>query len=321
MGRDGRRDGDGREARLGLVAGRQAGTFSFRQLVELGFPRSTIVSRLRRCVWEKRLPGVYAAPGVPRTREHELWVRLLAVGDAGVITHESAAICAGAERLAEPPYTLTVPHRWHHQISGTFVHQIDDLAPHHRGTWQGLPVSRPARAVVELAATQSADTVGRVLDDLLRLRRTSVAQVTSVFAQVARPGKPGMTNLAAVLEERSGGYVPPHSELERLLFDTLRAGGLPEPRRQVRLPGRGRIEGIADAGYDDVYVLLEADGRRWHDRLAAARRDRERDQQAARAGWLTLRFVHEQLVEEPAEVCAVVDDTRLSRAILMRRSG
>jgi very-short-patch-repair endonuclease len=312
---------DGREARLGLLARRQAGAFSFAQLIELGYPRSTIVSRLRRDVWERRLPGVYAVPGVPRGRAHQLWVRQLAVGPAATVTHESAAICAGAERLAEPPYTLTVPHRWHHAVPGAFVHQIDDLAPHHRSSWNGLPVSRPARAVVELAATQSAGTIGRVLDDLLRLRRTTVAQVASVFGEVARPGKPGLTKLVEVLEERSGTYVPPHSELERLLFDILRAGGLPEPRRQIRLPGRERVHGIADAGYDDVCLLLEADGRAWHDRVEAARRDRERDQQAARHGWLTLRFVYGQMVDEPDEVCAVVDDTRRSRLWLPRRAG
>jgi very-short-patch-repair endonuclease len=310
-----------REARLGLLAGRQAGAFSLSQLAELGFPRSTVVSRLRRDVWERRLPGVYAVPGVPRTREHELWVRVLAVGPAAVVTHESAALCAGAERLAEPPFTYTVPHRWHHAIPEAFVHQIDDLLPHHRTRWNGLPVSRPARAVVELAATQSAETIGRVLDDLLALRRTTTAQVARVFGEVARPGKPGIAKIADVLAERSGTYVPPHSELERLLFAVLRAGGLPEPRRQVRLPGRGRIDGIADAGYDDAMLLLEADGRRWHDRVAAARRDRERDQQAARAGWLTLRFVHEQLTDEPAEVCAVVDDTRRSRLLLLRHAS
>src|SRR3546814_15933285 len=84
-------------------------------------------------------------------------------------------------------------------------------------------------------------------------------------------------------------------------------------RSQIPLPGRGPTRGIADGGYLDAQIVLEADGRRWHGRLKAARRDRERDAQVVRAGWVPLRFVYEQLVHDPAEVCAVVAETRATR--------
>jgi very-short-patch-repair endonuclease len=91
--------------------------------------------------------------------------------------------------------------------------------------------------------------------------------------------------------------------------------------RQLPLPGRGRVRGIADGGYPDARIVLEADGRRWHDRVAAARRDRERDAQAARVGWQTLRWVYEQVMDDPAEVCATVRDTRQVRLDLFRRAA
>lgn len=108
----------------------------------------------------------------------------------------------------------------------------------------------------------------------MNARRTTLGAISAVFAQVARPGKPGMDTLASVLDERGDGYVPPTSELERGLFDTLDAGGLPPPARQIPLPGRGVVPGVADGGYLDALILLEADGRRWHARVQAARRDR-----------------------------------------------
>ncbi len=216
------------------------------------------------------------------------------------------------------------PHGGHARLAGVFVHQIDDLSVVDRMLWHGLPISKPARAIVELGATQPMAVIGRVADDLIRLGRTTHSEVCAAFHRVARPGKPGVERVARVLDERGDGYVPPASELERALFAALVAGGLPPPVRQVSLPGREEaraIRGVVDAAYPDAKLLLEADGRRWHDRVGAARADRERDAQAARRGWQTLRFVHEQIVGDPAEVCAIVEDTRRVRLELFRRAA
>jgi very-short-patch-repair endonuclease len=168
--------------------------------------------------------------------------------------------------------------------------------------------------VVELGATQPIGVVGRVADDLISARRTTLAAIAAVLNDVARPGKPGLVRVARVLEERGPGYVPPQSELERALFAALAAGGLPEPLRQVPLPGRGGTRGLVDAAYPEARVLLEADGRRWHTRVDDLRRDRERDAQAVRAGWVPLRFVYEQVVHDPQGVCSVVADTLAVRS-------
>src|SRR3546814_1358145 len=120
-----------------------------------------------------------------------------------------------------------------------------------------MPVSKQARAVVELGATQTIEVVGLVADDLVRSGRTSYAAIAGVLAQLARPGKPGIGTVAQALDERGDGFVPPHSELERLLFSVLEAGGLPAPARQIPLPGRGPTRGIADGGYLDAQIVLE----------------------------------------------------------------
>ena len=97
------------------------------------------------------------------------------------------------------------------------------------------------------------------------------------------------------------------------MFGALAAGGLPAPARQTTLPGRGLSEGLVDASYRDARVVLEADGRRWHTRIRDLAKDHVRDAEAARVGWETLRFVYEQIVEEPDEVCATVADVRAVR--------
>ena len=317
-------DRQGRDARLALLAGRQGGAFSFAQALEIGFPRATLHRRLASGIWVKRFAGVYGFGGAETTRVHDLWCAALACGPDASITHESSALIHGAEHLPLDPVTLTAPHGAHARLDGVFVHQIDDLTSADVMIWNGLRVSKPARVVVELGATQSVAVIGRVADDLIRLRKTTYPQICAAFHRVVRPGKPGMQRVARVLDDRGDGYVPPASELERTLFAVLVAGGLPAPVRQLPLPGRGvrgSIRGVVDAGFPDAQLLLEADGRRWHDRLDAARADRERDAQAARVGWQTLRFVHEQLVGGPAEVCAIVEDTLRVRLALLGRAA
>jgi hypothetical protein len=264
---------------------------------------------------------VFTVGGSPSNRLLELWASVLAAGPRSIVSHESAALLHGAERLRERPITLTNPHGWHHDLPGVTVHQIDDHNDSHQTVVKGLRASTPARSVVELGATQTRDVVGRVLDDLVRTHRTTLAAVNRVFADLLRPGKPGLATVATVIDERADGYVPPASELERALFATLEAGGLPPPARQIPLPGHGPVTGVVDCGYTDALMVLEADGRRWHARVEAARRDRQRDAQVVRAGWVPLRFVYEQIQFEPTEVCAIVADTREQRLALLRRAS
>jgi hypothetical protein len=300
------------DVRVGLVAGRQGGAFTWGQARGCGFGKATIGRRVRSGEWLRVYPGVYVLAGAPPSRRRDLWVAVLAVGSTATVSHESGALFHGARRLAPHPVTLTATHGSHHRLPGLVVHQIDDLAPHHRTTVDGLPVVTPARAVVELGSRLSPDRLGDVADDLVQLRKTSWPAIGRVFRDVARPGKPGMATVAAMLDDRCGHEVPADSHLERSLFTALAAGGLPAPVRQMALPGRGAIRGLVDAAYPDARIVLEADGRTYHMQLDAMRRDRERDAQVVKAGWVPLRFVYEQIVHDPA---AVAEDVRVSRAV------
>ncbi len=48
-------------------------------------------------------------------------------------------------------------------------------------------------------------------------------------------------------------------------------------------------------------------------RLQDMRRDRERDAQAVAAGWVTLRFLYDQVVGDPGGVCADIVAARRVR--------
>jgi hypothetical protein len=302
------------DARIARFALRQGGTVSRAQALAVGMTDSSMCRRLRSGRWIVLHPGVYLLAGVPPTWHTEIWAALLAAGPLASVTHETSVRLHGSPHVGLRPITLTVPHGAHPRVRGAVIHQIDDLRAHQIATIDGLPVSRPARAVVEVAATLGRRRLGRVLDDLAFDRRTSYEEVGLALAEVARPGKPGVVALASVLDERSAASVPGDSELEHALFAALLAAGLPQPEAQRVLPGTGAVEGVVDAAYPDCRLILEADGRRWHTRVADLRRDHERDAEAARAGWQTLRFLYEQITRDPEGVCAVVADVRAVRA-------
>jgi hypothetical protein len=199
------------------------------------------------------------------------------------------------------------------------VRQVVDMPTHLTDLVDGLRVSTPPRAIVELAGVVGPRRLDHLVDVVTR-RITSVTRLSACAAELARPGRPGVAALGAVLDERGPGYVPPDSELEARLFAAVAAGGLPAPMRQFPLPGCGAAEGLVDAAYPDVRVIIEADGRRWHTRVRDLRRDHEREARAARAGWQTLRFLYEQIVEAPRDVVGTVADVRAVRAAQLARS-
>ncbi|HET6665361.1 MAG TPA: DUF559 domain-containing protein [Acidimicrobiales bacterium] len=298
------------ERELSALAAAQRGVFARAQVLASGGSTSLVKRRLASGAWDVSHPGVYAVSAVPRSWHQDVWAALLAIGPRATVSHETALRLHGLGDDLVPlrPLTFTIPHGGHARVAGAVVHQIDDLAPIDVGVVDGLPTSRPHRAVVEVAATVGRHRLGDIVDELVVASRSSHERIATCLARVIRPGKPGVVTLGEVLDERGDGYVADASELERALFAALRAAGLPLPQRQVPLPGRGALEGLVDAAYGDAKVILEADGRRWHTRIRDLKRDHRRDAEAARVGWQTLRFLYEEIMGDPDDVCAVVSD-------------
>lgn len=241
----------GFDNRIGLLASRQASAFAREQVLAAGASDPMIARRLRSGRWTRAHPGVYVLTGSSPSWIQDVWCTWLAVGPRATVTHVGPAAPrrgAGSATADHPDGSA----RGHARVAGAMVHQIDDLAPMYTSSMNGLPVSRAARAVVEVAATVGERRLGDIVDDVLWRRRASMLQVSACLRQVARPGKPGIAKLARVLDALSDGPVPAGSDLERSMFGALAASGLPTPARQTPLPGRGVAEGLVDASYGDA---------------------------------------------------------------------
>ena len=72
---------------------------------------------------------------------------------------------------------------------------------------------------------------------------------------------------------------------------------LPEYSRQVPFSFE-QMKATVDAHIPEWKLIVEADGRRWHTRQADFERDRERDNAAASAGLVAVRFTYRMLTKE-----------------------
>jgi len=170
----------------------------------------------------------------------------------------------------------------------------------------GLPVTTPARTIIDLAAVINSGHLGRIMDHALASGKVDIEELQSQFARLGRRGKPGTAKLRLLLDVRGSDYVAPESELERRLLIIVERAGLPTPTRQYRAPWLRRINGRVDLAYPSQRLLVEGDSRRWHLLAAAFETDRLRDNAAQLAGWRILRFTWEEITTAPERVVRTI---------------
>lgn len=174
--------------------------------------------------------------------------------------------------------------------------------------WRAVPGTVPLRVtpaaetVLACAAELPLDEAVAIADSAIRRHRCTLEELHAALR--ARTGLGRAAHLRAVLR-----WCDPQcgSVLESLLRVLLALGGLPLPVTQhvLRDPVTGR-ERRVDFAWPAVRLVVEADGRRWHDPEDARDRDRRRDNTAAVLGWTVLRFSWREVVHEPQLVVASV---------------
>ena len=88
-----------------------------------------------------------------------------------------------------------------------------------------------------------------------------------------------------------------------MVLELILAAGLPQPEVNVPLWLEGR-KVIPDFRCPSIRLVIEADGRRWHDDPLARADDLERQALLERHGERVLRVTWRQAVAQPAETLA-----------------
>ena len=304
-----RRDLDEAVAKL---AGSRAGAFTRDEVADLGGDRHLVARRVAAGTWEDRGARLLTLAGHPHGHDQRRWLGLLAASPSH-LSHEAAAELVQLNAVLRGLVVVSVARGRHPECGGVTYHQLDDVLPHHRTEVEGFPTTTVARTLVDLAAVVGTRRLADAVEDALVRRMSSMSELAAVLADVRRPGKPGVRRLVDVLAERDG-RPPADSALERLLHEAARRAGV-RVVAQAPLPTRGFLVGLVDLAVQESKLILEADGRRWHAREQAMARDRQRDREAARRGWLTLRFVHADLTHD---LVGCADDIRATHRSRLR---
>lgn len=229
---------------------------------------------------------------------------VLHFGGYAVLTHRSAAVVWGLLRTARPLLTLTMVGKNGRSRHGLRLHRLP-LDRREIRVRDGLPVSSPARTLLDLAAEVDDAELEEALAVALQRGLASADEVRAAISRT--PGRKGASRLARLLDAgAASGFT--RSKAERRMRELLRAAELPQPRANTPLLGY-----VADFLWAEHKLVVEVDGYLFHSERAAFERDRRRDQVFAAAGYTVIRVTWAQLSNEHLAVVA-----RIAQALAAR---
>lgn len=290
------------DIRLDRLARRQHGVFSRRQAFAAGLTPRMISGRLRTRRWIRLDASVYALASHPFTWLRQAMAATLAI-DASVLSGRAAAAAHAIEGFRPGALELAVPPACKATTRLAVVRRTDFLQ---RTLVERIPCLTVAHTVISLAGRATAEQLDVAIDDVVVRRLVTIDELQDRFATWAPRRRPGVGGLRAVLQAKGGGFVPPTSDLERVLRRFLETSGVPRFEYEHELPWWPPGQGRVDAYCAGCTLVVEADGRDWHTRERSLVHDRRRDNLATANGHGTLRFTWIDLTRYAAESTAIL---------------
>ena len=279
-------------------AARQHGRVARWQLLPAGVSARAIERRLGAGSLHLLHRGVYAVGHASVPLERRFLAAVKACGEGAVLSHFSAAalleLVAWDGRFPE----VTVPAPGTRAQRGLRVHRTVCLDARDVTVHRGIPVTGPARTLLDVASVLDHRRLRRAVGQALALRRVTVGQLAEVLGRL-RPRR-GAANLGRILATHAA---PTRSELEDVVLELIVGGGLERPDVNVPLTVAGRPV-VPDFRWPAHRLIVEADGAAWHDHRIAREDDAERQALLEAHGERVLRVMWRQAVAGRAETLA-----------------
>ncbi|MFZ0042435.1 MAG: DUF559 domain-containing protein [Solirubrobacteraceae bacterium] len=230
---------------------------------------------------------------------------VLTCGPGAVLSHHSAGRLYGLLPSARSRIAVTVPRRGNGSRPGLHIHRSRTLTPADITTVDGIPCTNVARTLLDLAAVEPRRRLERAVNQAEVLRVFDGFAIKNQLERHPRSG--AAAKLRAVLDDYRDGEAPTESDLEDRFVALCQERGLPAPERQVHVmldDGEPPIK--VDFLWRDQRLILETDGRGFHQTRQAFESDRRRDQRLTLAGWRVVRVSDRQLRDDPRRIAGMV---------------
>lgn len=191
------------ERRLAELARRQHGLVTLAQAREAGVSVESARRRVNAGRWTRVTAGVFALAGTADTWRRRTFAALLAAGPGAVASHSTAAVLFGMPPFRFQRVEITVPRGRSHRSQIAVVHVTTDLDRGDVATKDGIPVTRPARTLIDLAGAASKSALEEAVDDALIRRLVTLHRLEDRAAALRGPGRSG-----SILPPAFGAWPP-----------------------------------------------------------------------------------------------------------------
>jgi very-short-patch-repair endonuclease len=288
---------EGADRRVVALAARQHGVVKWDQLVAAGLTKDAIAHRVKQRRLQRYHRGVYLVASLPAPLTPQM-AAVLACGDTAVLSHHAAAALWGIRRPQDGPIDVTVLRGSARARRGVRVHRTRRLDKRDRTKREGIPVTSPARTVLDLAPLLTRSHLDRALEETQVLRLTTPKAIEAVLERT--PGHPGAGALRVALNRQHDPSLT-RSEAEARLLELIRKAELPPPLTNVRILGHE-----VDLVWPAARLIVEVDGFAFHSTRQAFERDRLRDAELQAAGYRVMRVTWRQVADTPEAMIARV---------------
>jgi very-short-patch-repair endonuclease len=278
------------DRRIVALAERQHGVVTRRQLGELGVGKSAIDARIRDGRLWRVHQGVYAVGRPTLTLHGRFIAAVFSCGANAALSHIAAGVLLSLLEERGPRIDVTVPRGGQRRRRGAVIIHRAALPATDVTLKHGIPVTTPARTLIDLADLLPRRRLERALDEAAYLR----LDVTDLQP---RPGRRGSGTLKELVERHHAGTTRTRSDLEERMLSLLHRFRLPTPEVNATIEGY-----TVDFAWREQRLIVETDGWAAHGTRSAFERDRRRDADLLAAGWRVLRISCERLEREPAWV-------------------
>ncbi len=287
-------------------AGQQLGLIRQADLDELGATRKQARTLTDCGLLVREGRGVYRHVGFERTYHQRVLIAAWVAGTGAAVSHLAAARLWSFDGIGAGAVEVSVPLPRNPRLVVGRVHRVRDLAPADVTTQGLIPLTNPARTLLDCAPRLLPCQMEEALDGACRRNQLDLSTLERTLEGLRRSGRPGVARLAALLD-RPERARDEESWLESAFIRLLRDAGLPLPRLQVEVVSgpngkRYRLDGT----YDEHDLVVEVDGHATHATRRQRQADAERDARLVAAGRRVVRFTYEDIVERPGYVVSTI---------------